>query len=72
MYKPKSKLVGKIVEIINKEHWLYEGYGVILHYDGRHYHIAPWTFDTKPIKTELTLVFQRDEFKIKRNLNNKI
>ncbi len=65
MNKPKSKLIGKVVEIINKGHWLYNGYGVIVHFDGDYYHVIPWCIDFETCEKESAIVFKRSEFKIK-------
>ncbi len=62
-----EKLIGKIATIINKESELYNGYGMIVYYDGEYYHIAPYCRTLEGAMKESSLIFTRDEFRIKRD-----
>lgn len=61
-----SKLIGRIAHITDKESWLYDGYGLIVHYDGEYYHISPWCTTMESALKESSLIFRRNEFKVRR------
>ena len=62
----KSKLIGKIVTITDKGSWMYDQWGMIVHYNGEYYHFAPYCETLETAKNESTMAFKRNEFKIKR------
>ena len=62
----KSKLVGKIVVIKDKESWMYDQWGIIVHYDGEHYHFVPYCNTLELTKNESSFAFKRSEFKVRR------
>ena len=60
-----SKLIGKIATITNKDSHIYGEYGMITHFDGEYYYIAPWCTTMETALKESNLIFKRNEFKIK-------
>jgi len=64
----KSKLIGKIIHITNKDNIYYNQYGIITYFDGDLYHIALWCIDLDTAKNYYSnIVLDRTEFKVKRN-----
>jgi len=62
----KTKLIGKIAYITNKQNIYYNEYGIITYYDGESYHIALWCKDLETAKKYSSIILDRNEFKIKR------
>jgi len=63
-----EKLVGTVVSIKSRSFLAGYGrsWGIIVHYDGDRYHIAPWCDNLEIAKEHGSLVFDRDEFTVKR------
>lgn len=59
MARKALDMTGKIVDITAKESWAYGEWGVIKYFDGEFYHVAI-------ANDESTLVFSRNEFKVRR------
>lgn len=55
-----SKLIGKTVEITNRESWVCGSWGRIVAFDGELYHVEMFDGDGS------ALVFERNEFKVPR------
>ena len=56
----KTKLAGRVVDISYENGNFYGDWGVVIGYDGEHYHVA-FAGDTKNV-----LVFLRNEFRVRR------
>lgn len=62
----QSKLIGKIVDITDKESIYYNEWGIIIKYDGEHYHIAIACETLETAKQYGSVIFRKKEFKVRR------
>lgn len=60
----KSSLIGKRVDITDKQSDYYKHWGIIQAFDGALYHVSGGSIASSA--GEVTPVFERDQFKIKR------
>lgn len=66
MSKIKNNLIGKIIDITNKDNGYYKEYGIVTHFDNDYYHVALWCTDLETAKQYSSIVLSRDEFKVRR------
>lgn len=64
--KPNN-LIGRLVKITNKDSLYIGHWGFVRDYDGRWFHVGGGSISSE--HGEITPVFDRDEFKIPRNID---
>jgi hypothetical protein len=64
--KPEN-MIGVRVDIVDKQSPYYGHWGYIKLWDGNHYHVSGGSFSSE--LGEITPVFDRDEFKVPRNID---
>lgn len=62
----KNNLIGKIIDITDKNNDYYKEYGIITYFDGDYYHIALWCTDLDTAKQYGSIVLSRNEFRVRR------